>query len=92
MPLGDYLELTDEGLPPWWERKIDSKSGREFFVNHNKKITTWENPTEDYVRDVILKSELPEGWDLKIDERTGARFYVDHNTKTTTWSHPSMNE
>ena len=88
MPPGDYLEFTDDDLLPGWEMRIDSRSGREFYVNHYRKITTWVNPTEDYIRDAILKSKLPAGWDLKTHESTGKRYYVDHNTKTTTWSHP----
>jgi WW domain len=32
------------GLPPGWECRIDERVGRSFFVNHNTKQTTFEDP------------------------------------------------
>jgi hypothetical protein len=34
-------------LPTGWESRVESKTGREFFVDHNAKRTTWSNPLED---------------------------------------------
>ncbi|XP_062504784.1 uncharacterized protein LOC134181526 isoform X2 [Corticium candelabrum] len=31
-------------LPPGWEMKLDSRSGKRFFINHTTKKTTWEDP------------------------------------------------
>ena len=34
-----------------WERRLDSR-GRDYFVDHNTRTTTWEVPTEtaEYIR------------------------------------------
>ena len=31
-------------LPSGWERKVNEKDGREFFVDHNTRVTQWEDP------------------------------------------------
>ena len=31
-------------LPPGWEQRVDSGSGRIFFVNHNERTTCWADP------------------------------------------------
>lgn len=37
---------SSEGLPLGWERAVDPKSGRTFFINHNTRETMWELPQE----------------------------------------------
>ena len=32
-------------LPPNWEKKHDSKTGRAFYVDHVMKITSWDHPS-----------------------------------------------
>lgn len=31
-------------LPPGWEIKIDPQTGWPFFVDHNNRTTTWNDP------------------------------------------------
>lgn len=31
-------------LPPGWEIKIDPQTGWPFFVDHNSRTTTWNDP------------------------------------------------
>lgn len=30
--------------PPGWERRIDSKSGKAFYINHKDRLTSWKPP------------------------------------------------
>ncbi|XP_064174073.1 LOW QUALITY PROTEIN: BAG family molecular chaperone regulator 3 [Anguilla rostrata] len=38
---------TNDPLPPGWEIKIDPHTGWPFFVDHNNRITTWNDPRHD---------------------------------------------
>ncbi|XP_062376082.1 BAG family molecular chaperone regulator 3 [Sardina pilchardus] len=38
---------TNDPLPPGWEIKIDPQTGWPFFVDHNNRITTWNDPRHD---------------------------------------------
>ncbi|RNE95447.1 putative NEDD4-like E3 ubiquitin-protein ligase WWP1 [Trypanosoma rangeli] len=33
-------------LPPFWEERLDPKSGRKFYVNHQTRETTWTHPLQ----------------------------------------------
>ncbi|XP_043472260.1 uncharacterized protein LOC122504955 isoform X2 [Leptopilina heterotoma] len=35
-------------LPPGWECRYDSRSGRPYFINHFNRSTTWEDPRVRY--------------------------------------------
>ena len=35
---------TNAPLPPGWEAKYDSRTGKYYFINHYTKETTWEDP------------------------------------------------
>ncbi|KAM4038491.1 E3 ubiquitin-protein ligase NEDD4 [Anomaloglossus baeobatrachus] len=83
-------------LPKGWELR-HAPSGRAFFINHNTKTTTWEDPrlripVQLRTRpplDVSDLGPLPPGW----EERThtdGRVFYIDHNTKKTQWEDPRL--
>ncbi|VVC44025.1 E3 ubiquitin-protein ligase, SMURF1 type,WW domain,C2 domain,HECT domain [Cinara cedri] len=67
----------EEPLPPGWEMRFDAY-GRQYYVDHNTKSTSWEKP-----------QPLPCGWELRRDNR-GRIYYVDHNTRTTTWQRPNV--
>lgn len=41
---------TNDPLPPGWEIKIDPQTGWPFFVDHNNRITTWNDPRHDNKR------------------------------------------
>ncbi|XP_066928437.1 BAG family molecular chaperone regulator 3-like isoform X2 [Clytia hemisphaerica] len=38
----------NQPLPPGWEAKYDPTSGRYFFINHQTKETTWNDPRVNY--------------------------------------------
>ena len=65
-------------LPSGWERAWDEASGREFYINHATKQTSWTVPQSN---------PLPSGWEEKRDE-SGRVFYVDHVNQKTTWNDP----
>lgn len=37
----------NEPLPLGWEVKIDPQTGWPFFVDHNNRTTTWNDPRHD---------------------------------------------
>ncbi|RNF27491.1 putative NEDD4-like E3 ubiquitin-protein ligase WWP1 [Trypanosoma conorhini] len=41
---GDAHTLGLSALPPFWEERVDPKSGRKFYVNHQTRETTWTRP------------------------------------------------
>jgi hypothetical protein len=67
-----YLEL-----PEGWECRRDKRTGRVYYLNHNTKATTWDDPRP-----------LPYGWERRVDKKTGKNYFVDHNTKKTSWDDP----
>ncbi|KAJ7335246.1 hypothetical protein JRQ81_013187, partial [Phrynocephalus forsythii] len=89
-------KLTQSFLPPGWEMRI-APNGRPFFIDHNTKTTTWEDPRLKFP--VHLRSKaalnpndlgpLPPGWEerIHVDGRT---FYIDHNNKITQWEDPRL--
>mmetsp|Transcript_6732 Transcript_6732/g.13458 ORF Transcript_6732/g.13458 Transcript_6732/m.13458 type:complete len:255 (+) Transcript_6732:1732-2496(+) len=38
---------TVMGLPAGWEEKVDSRSGRLYYINHKTRTTQWERPVSD---------------------------------------------
>ena len=38
--------MSASGLPAFWEMKIDSGSGRPFFIDHKNQVTTWQDPRQ----------------------------------------------
>ncbi|CAH8454148.1 unnamed protein product [Heterobilharzia americana] len=34
----------EEPLPPGWEMRLDTRTGRWYFVDHNTRSTQWEHP------------------------------------------------
>ncbi|KAH9582260.1 WW domain [Trypanosoma melophagium] len=44
-PLGGTAAVSGvSALPPFWEERVDPKSGRKFYVNHQTRETTWTRP------------------------------------------------
>ncbi|XP_063782208.1 E3 ubiquitin-protein ligase NEDD4 isoform X2 [Pseudophryne corroboree] len=43
LPTLPVLIPTSSGLPPGWEEKQDEK-GRSYYIDHNRRTTTWEKP------------------------------------------------
>jgi len=69
-----------EALPSGWEKRVDGRTGRCYFVDHNRGLTSWDDPRRD--------KPLPSGWEQRTDKRTGRFYYVDHSTERTTWEDP----
>lgn len=36
----------ESNLPPGWEEKIDPRTGRKYYVDHNTRTTRWTHPLE----------------------------------------------
>ncbi|KAL6037835.1 hypothetical protein STEG23_003233, partial [Scotinomys teguina] len=70
-------------LPPGWEKRTDS-NGRVYFVNHNTRITQWEDPRN---QGQLNEKPLPEGWEMRFTV-DGIPYFVDHNKRTTTYIDP----
>uniref|UniRef100_A0A0D9V0Q7 Phosphoinositide phosphatase SAC9 n=1 Tax=Leersia perrieri TaxID=77586 RepID=A0A0D9V0Q7_9ORYZ len=34
-------------LPPGWEERFDSVTGKSFYIDHNTRTTTWEHPCQE---------------------------------------------
>ncbi|XP_054700980.1 E3 ubiquitin-protein ligase Itchy homolog isoform X4 [Grus americana] len=70
-------------LPHGWEKRNDS-NGRVYFVNHNTRITQWEDPRS---QGQLNEKPLPEGWEMRFTV-DGIPYFVDHNRRTTTYIDP----
>ncbi|XP_067105779.1 E3 ubiquitin-protein ligase NEDD4-like isoform X3 [Osmerus mordax] len=88
-------------LPPGWEMRI-APNGRPFFIDHNSRVTTWEDPRLKYPVHLRTKASLDPGdlgplpnlleepgWEERI-HADGRTFYIDHNTKNTQWEDPRL--
>ncbi|XP_010156527.1 PREDICTED: E3 ubiquitin-protein ligase NEDD4 isoform X2 [Eurypyga helias] len=89
-------EMEQGFLPKGWEVR-HAPNGRPFFIDHNTKTTTWEDPrlkSSAHPRrktslDPVDLGPLPPGW----EERThtdGRIFFINHNTKKTQWEDPRL--
>ncbi|XP_057204750.1 E3 ubiquitin-protein ligase NEDD4-like [Triplophysa rosa] len=83
-------------IPPGWEIR-SAPNGRPFFIDHNTKTTTWDDPRLKVPlqmrRRVSLDptdlGPLPPGWEERVHS-DGRIFYIDHNTKNTQWEDPRL--
>ncbi|XP_072310895.1 E3 ubiquitin-protein ligase NEDD4-like isoform X8 [Eucyclogobius newberryi] len=83
-------------LPPGWEMRI-APNGRPFFIDHNSRVTTWDDPRLKYPVHMRNKNlmepgdlgPLPPGWEERV-HTDGRTFYIDHNTKNTQWEDPRL--
>jgi len=92
--------LNTEGLPSGWTMQV-APNGREFFIDHISKKTTWVDPRNS--RPSPLPSQgnvpnrrhqdelgpLPEGWEERV-HTDGRIFFIDHNTRITQWEDPRI--
>ncbi|XP_056586457.1 E3 ubiquitin-protein ligase NEDD4-like isoform X6 [Triplophysa dalaica] len=87
---------THSFLPPGWEMRM-APNGRPFFIDHNSRNTTWEDPRLKYPVHMRTKASLdpgdlgplPPGWEERV-HADGRTFYIDHNTKKTQWEDPRL--
>uniref|UniRef100_A0AAY4EJS6 E3 ubiquitin-protein ligase n=1 Tax=Denticeps clupeoides TaxID=299321 RepID=A0AAY4EJS6_9TELE len=83
-------------MPPGWEVR-SAPNGRPFFIDHNSKTTTWDDPRlkipvhmrKRHSLDPTDLGPLPPGWEERV-HTDGRTFYIDHNTKTTQWEDPRL--
>uniref|UniRef100_A0A670KJC2 HECT-type E3 ubiquitin transferase n=1 Tax=Podarcis muralis TaxID=64176 RepID=A0A670KJC2_PODMU len=83
-------------LPKGWEVR-NAPNGRPFFIDHNTKTTTWDDPRLRIPAQVRRRtsldpadlSPLPPGWEERI-HTDGRTFYINHNTKKTQWEDPRL--
>ncbi|XP_041082692.1 E3 ubiquitin-protein ligase NEDD4-like isoform X3 [Polyodon spathula] len=83
-------------LPAGWELR-SAPNGRPFFIDHNTKTTTWEDPRLKIPVQVRRRPSLdptdlgplPPGWEERV-HTDGRIFYIDHNTKATQWEDPRL--
>ncbi|XP_060115785.1 E3 ubiquitin-protein ligase NEDD4 [Heteronotia binoei] len=83
-------------LPKGWEVR-NAPSGRPFFIDHNTKTTTWEDPRLKLPAHVRRKASLdpgelgplPPGWEER-NHTDGRTFFINHNTKRTQWEDPRL--
>ncbi|XP_051511958.1 E3 ubiquitin-protein ligase NEDD4-like isoform X2 [Myxocyprinus asiaticus] len=83
-------------MPIGWEVR-SAPNGRPFFIDHNSKTTTWEDPRlkvpmhmkRKFSLDPSDLGPLPPGWEERVHS-DGRIFYIDHNTKTTQWEDPRL--
>eukprot|EP00069_Balaena_mysticetus_P011206 bmy_07075T0 len=88
-------KVTQSFLPPGWEMRI-APNGRPFFIDHNTKTTTWEDPRLKFPVHMRSKASLnpndlgplPPGWEERI-HLDGRTFYIDHMTFSP-WDHISI--
>ncbi|XP_078281466.1 E3 ubiquitin-protein ligase NEDD4-like isoform X4 [Rhinoraja longicauda] len=89
-------KIAKSFLPPGWEMRIAPNS-RPFFIDHNSRTTTWEDPRLKYPVHLRAKASLdpndlgpvPAGWEERI-HLDGRSFFIDHNTKITQWEDPRL--
>ncbi|XP_033634240.1 E3 ubiquitin-protein ligase NEDD4-like isoform X1 [Asterias rubens] len=74
-------------LPIGWQMQ-KSESGRVFFINHNTRTTTWEDPRKQRQQQDDL-GPLPAAWEQRI-HADGRIFFIDHNTHSTQWEDPRL--
>ncbi|KAK8964395.1 putative phosphoinositide phosphatase SAC9 [Platanthera guangdongensis] len=44
---GEYRKYGGGSLPPGWEECRDAVTGKDFYIDHNTRTTTWEHPCQD---------------------------------------------
>uniref|UniRef100_A0A3P9MUN1 E3 ubiquitin-protein ligase n=1 Tax=Poecilia reticulata TaxID=8081 RepID=A0A3P9MUN1_POERE len=87
-PLGSFFAEAS-GLPQGWEVR-SAPNGRPFFINHNTKMTTWEDPRlripaqrrRTGSLDPKDLGPLPPGWEERIHS-DGRIFYINHKADQT---------
>ncbi|XP_071965157.1 E3 ubiquitin-protein ligase NEDD4-like [Antedon mediterranea] len=76
-------------LPAGWQMQKAPSTGRWFFINHNTRKTTWDDPRKHNTQ-VDELGPLPANWEKRVHE-DGRVFFIDHTTKSTQWEDPRIN-
>ena len=90
-----------------WLTKLDTKTGKTYYVNTATGISQWEQPTEleeaiTFAVSVATPSPSPTPtqtptaaqaeWLFKIDSKTGKAYYVNTATGVSQWEQPTESE
>ncbi|VAI26413.1 unnamed protein product [Triticum turgidum subsp. durum] len=43
----EYNGRSARSLPPGWEERFDSVTGKSFYIDHNTRTTSWEHPCQE---------------------------------------------
>lgn len=85
-------EESSIDLSPGWEERVDPRTGRTYFVDHNSQRTTWEKPPAAQLQPETFTANqggefMPENWEMRIAPN-GRPFFIDHVSKVTSWDDP----
>ncbi|CAG8446697.1 24075_t:CDS:2, partial [Dentiscutata erythropus] len=69
------------------KRKI-TVDGRVYFVNHDLRISTWEDPCKTSQQQILSLISLPYGWETRLDSKSGRQYFFNRISKATTWDAP----
>jgi hypothetical protein len=87
-------------LPDEWEMRLTNDC-KAYFVNHDTKTTTWDDPRIEATTPRIYPSlkendnnpsslgPLPDEWEMRLTNDCKV-YFVNHDTKTTTWVDPRI--
>ncbi|XP_075326575.1 pleckstrin homology domain-containing family A member 7-like isoform X9 [Odontesthes bonariensis] len=80
--------LGRDSLPEHWSYGV-CKDGRVFFINDEKRTTTWLHPRsgEPVNSGHMIRSDLPQGWEEGFTNE-GASYFLNHNQRSTSFLHP----
>jgi len=62
----DRPPVAAGGLPVGWEEKTDPASGKKYYVNHERKVTQWDRPSEKHMVNVKFTAALGQG-NVEVD-------------------------
>ncbi|TPP51130.1 WW domain family protein [Leishmania donovani] len=82
-------------LPAMWEARVDPRTGRTFYINHETKTTSWERPAVAPTPPPAVRPSSGNveacgdgDWVPCVDPATGRTFYVNDKTRQTSWTRP----
>jgi E3 ubiquitin-protein ligase NEDD4 len=94
IPYLSPFEDAQGRLPAGWERREDNL-GRTYYVDHNKRSTSWNRPIALTPSPAAVPStdpgELPPGWEMRHTPE-GRPYFVNHNARQNTWVDPRRQE
>lgn len=84
----NHHSAIENPLPLGWEMAV-APNGKNYYIDHNSRTTTWTRPEpDDNPQEWILNEDLPAGWEIRYAPEYNRKYYVDHNTRSTSWNPP----
>lgn len=91
IPYRDALFGGQSYILPKWEQAFDSSSHRFFYVDHERKTTSWIHPADKSTKPKSLSdchdNQLPFGWECIRDPNFGL-YYANHLECRNQWTNP----